>query len=171
MIIFFIFSRDAIQKGVKLETSLLAERRFRELKTGELQELFQELVMDEEYDVLFKRLFDQARAEIVQNISSNYLTEMPTDMGEIYREFPDFQQDRDVALYLKMHCDFPLQYKKSIDVKIEQFLIDYICWRWLETKSPDDAVFFFSRLETLLYDIRRLLIRKSTPMRRLPSFP
>jgi hypothetical protein len=156
---------------VKLETSLLAERRRRETKDGEIIEMFDELVMDEEYDVLLRRYFREGHAEVITRISSNYLIDTPTDIGPLLREFPDFSRDRDFALWLRMHDDFPKQYKLSIQVKIEQFLIDFTCFRWLETKSPEDAATYQSRLEPLIDDMQSLLIRKRCPLRRLPSFP
>lgn len=171
MILYFIHTKDNIQSAVKQETSLLAERRYRELKGGEREELLDELVMDEEYDDLFKRLFRQAHAELITNISSNYLAETPTDLSPVFSEFPDFRQDRDFSLWLDMHEDFPPQYRKSIDIKTEQFLIDYVCYRWLENKSPNDARYFLLRQEKTLEDIKRLLVRKIIPMRRRPSFP
>lgn len=182
MIIFYLYSKDLIQRGVKMETSYLAERRpyphpapaVSDLPDSEnlRGEMYNELlVMDEEYDELFRRLFFQARAEISANIASRYLSNTPTDLEPVYREFPDFRQDRDFALWLDMPCDFPLQYQKSIDIKIEQFLIDYVCWRWLETKSPADAVTYQARLEQLKEDIRLLLVRRDGGIRRKPSLP
>jgi hypothetical protein len=171
MIIFLMCTGDNIQKQVEMETSLLAERRRREFKDGTSEELLDELVMDEEYEILFKRLFNEGGAEVVKGISSNYLVGTPTDMEAVWREFPDFSQDRDFYLWLNMHDDFVLQYKKSIQVKLQQFLIDYVCWRWLETKSPDDAKTYLARLGVTMGDIQKLLIRKERPLRRLPSFP
>ncbi|NDV46106.1 hypothetical protein D0T49_03500 [Paludibacter sp. 221] len=171
MILFFIYTHDLIQQLVKQETSLLAERRFTELKDGSKESLFDKLVMDEEYDVLFRRLFGEAHADIITKIPVNYLADTPTDLEPVYREFPDFSVDRDFNLYLEMHNDFPLQFRKSIDIKIQQYLIDNICYRWLETKSPNDAATYYSRLDKAIEDIKSLLIRRTTPLRRKPSFP
>ena len=170
-LLLFIYTHDNLQKLVKAETSYIAERRFRELNNGMREELFDELVMDEAYDVLFRRLFDEAHADIILHISSNYLAGTPTDLDPVYHEFPDFSKDRDFVIWLNMHTDFPMQYKKSIDIKLQQYLVDYICYRWLETKSPKDSMTFFSRLEKTIEDVQRLLVRKTTPIKRLPSFP
>lgn len=167
MIHILIYTHDRIQKGVKEETSYLAMRRKDE--TG--AEMLTELVMDEQYETLFKRLFNDAHAEVMLRIPASYLTGTPTDLNPIYTEFPDFRQDRDFCLYLKMHNDFPQQYLKSVDIKILQFLIDYVCYRWLETKSPNDSQTYFGRLAKTQQDILRLISRTGTPMRRLPSFP
>jgi len=41
----------------------------------------------------------------------------------------------------------------------------------LETKSPNDAQTYKARLEPTLTEIRVLLVRKTQPLKRLPSFP
>ena len=171
MILYFIYTHDLIQKAVKLETSLLADRRKKEVAKGQVEDMLNELVMDEDYEVMFKRLFNAAHAEIMLNIPKSYLVDTPTDISPMYAEFPDFSQDRDFILYLNMQDDFPKQYTKSIDAKIEEFIIDYICYRWLETKSPNDAKTYFSRLPKTTSDISRLIVRKDRPLRRYPSFP
>ncbi len=171
MVLFFVFTHDTIQKGVKLETSLLAERRFEVNKNGDKRSLFDTLVMDEEYEILFKRLFNQAHSEIVLSIPSDYIRNTPTDMQELYSEFPDFSVDKDFSLWLNMPSSFPLQYKKSIQTKIEEYLIANICYLWFQTKSPNDAKVYLMNKEKCEVDIRRLLNKRSKPMRRKPSFP
>lgn len=170
MIIYFIFSHDSIQKAVKQETSLLAERKTIDTQNGE-RSFFEELVMDEEYDILFRRLFLEAHAEIMKIIPPKFLNSTPTDLSSTFTEFQDFRQDRDFALWLNTKCDFTEQYKKSIGIKIQQFLVDYICWRWLETKSPQDAITYYSRLNKNLLLIKELLFRIIHPLRKKPSFP
>lgn len=176
MILLFIYTKDLIQKAVKLETSLLAERRpapvsppYQGITEGELYNDY--LVMDEEYEEMFRRLFFQARAEVILHIASHYLVDTPTDLEPVYREYPDFKQDRDFCLWIKVHSDFPMQYKKSIDIKIEQFIIDYICWRWFETKAPKESLTYKVRMEDTIEEIKRLLARKMKPIRRMPSLP
>ncbi len=169
MIVFYIITGDVLSKAVKLETSLIAMRRRTQQPDGSIIEMINELVFDEDNEILFKRLMNDAHAEIITNISSNMLAETPTDMEPVLTEFPDFRQDMDTILYLNMHEDWPLQYKKAVDIKIRQYMIDYICYRWLETKSPNDAVTYQSRLYNTLEDIRRLLVRKSKPLRIYPS--
>lgn len=171
MILFFIYTHDNIQQRVKEETSLLGERRRRVRSDGIEVELFDEIVFDEEYESLFRRLFLEAHAELLTGISSNYLKDTPTDLTPVFREFPDYRQDRDFLLWLNMPCDFTEQYRKSIDVKIEQFIIDYICWRWLETKSPQDAATYFGRWNDAKEKVKKMLARKNCPISRLPSFP
>jgi len=167
MIIYFIYTKDVVQKAVKRETSLLAERR----RTAEGAELLDELVMDEEYDITFKALMNDAHAEIILNLAAHYLIDTPTDMEPVFQEFPDFRQDRDFNLWLNMHADWPTQYRKAVDIKLLSYIIDYICYRWLETKSPNDAQTYYSRLDKTIDDVKRMLTRKTVPLRRYPSFP
>ncbi|GHT33120.1 hypothetical protein FACS189434_06490 [Bacteroidia bacterium] len=167
----FVYTHDLIQKAVKLETSLLAERRDVVAKEGEVVSNFETLVMDEEYDILFRRLFLQAHAEFLSKIPARYLRETPTDLLPMFREFPDFRRDRDFNLFLAVSDDFPMQYKKSIDIKIEQFLIDYICWRWFETKLPRESATYFARIDKTADEVKDLLSASVKPIKRVASFP
>ena len=171
MLVYYIFTKDMVQKAVKLETSLLAERRKQANADGTTHEMLQELIMYEKHDILFKRLMNDAHAQVILNMSSNMLSDTPTDMQAVLTEFPDFRQDRDFCLFLNMHADWPMQYKKSVDIKLQQYLIDYICYRWLETKSPNDAATYYARLDDTLFDVRRMLVRKKNPLKIMPSFP
>lgn len=171
MIIYFVFTHDLIQKGVKMETSYLAMLKKQQTDDPAIDAMLDKMIMDEDHEILFKRLFLQAHSDIISKISVNYLKDTPTDLQSISTNFSDFREDRDFCLFLNMHCDFPLQYKKSIEVKLEQYLIDCICYRWLETKSPNDAVTYKSRLEPTLQEIQKLLIRKTEPLKRRPSWP
>lgn len=167
MIIFYIITRDTIQSAVNRETSILSVRRKDE--SGET--LFDQLVMDEEYEVMLKQYMDEARAEIMLNIAAHYLLGTPTELEPVYREFANFNQDRDFSLFLNMHDDWPNNYHKAVDVKLQQYITDYVCYRWFETKSPADAATYYSRLEKTITDIQRLLVRKHVPLTRYPSFP
>ena len=171
MVLFFIYTHDLIQEAVKMETSLLAERRKETTEDGKEKSRFMELVMDEEYDVLFRRLFLQAHADLMTKIPGKYLAETPTDLRPVFREFPDFHSDRDFCLWLNMQESFVKNYRKSVDVLIEQFLIDYICWRWFETKLPKEAMTYFERMENTKIKILDMLGKRSGDLRRLPSFP
>ena len=174
MIIFFKYTHDRIQKGVKLETSLLADRRDQMTKDGTVISNFDQLVMDEAYDILFRRLFFEAHAEIISGIPSHFVAETPTDITAMRVdnfESADYNTDRDFNLWLKVSDDFVRQTKKAIDIMIEQYIIDYICWRWFETKLPQDAVNYYNRLENTLNKIKLQLNRRIKPIRRVMSFP
>lgn len=172
MIITFVHSHDTIQRYVHQETSYLAKRRFRENTQGEAIEMMDELVMDSEHDYLFRRLFQEAKSEIIFVIKPAFIADTPTDLKSVFAEYPDYRRDRDFALYLDVPNTFPVQYHKSIDTKIQQYLIDYILWRWLETKAPEEAATFKARLEKLVLEINNLLNRKyGYYPHKKPSFP
>ena len=180
MIFFFVYTHDRIQNGVKEETSLIAvrrnyvpptDRRGAQVNIAGGQPLFKELVMDEAYDTMFRRLFLEAHAEVVKVIPTRYLQTTPTDLTPVYHEFPDFHKDRDFLLFVDVGDNYPPQYRKSIDILIQRYLIDYICYRWFETKSPEDAVTFFGRLEKTTQDIVNLLNKRKGGIQRIPSFP
>lgn len=159
--IILLYTHDNIQKLVKAETSYVAERT----------DDFDMYVMDEEYDIQFKRLFEEAHSDVITHIASKYLKDTPTDLEPAYREFPDFSQDRDFILWLDMPDTFTPQYRKSIDTKIQQYIVDYICCRWFETKLPQISASYFRRLAPTIEDVQRMMSRTVVPFRRLPSFP
>ena len=171
MILFFVYTHDLIQKLVKMETSLLAARQTVRTKEGDVIEMADHLVMDEDHETQFRKLYFDARAEIVLHIPAVNLAETPTDLSPVLREFQDFSTDRDFCLWLKLHEDWPTQYQKSIDTKIQSYLVDYICYRWLEKISPNNAASYFGRLDKTVDDIQRMLVRRVNGVRRLPSFP
>ena len=83
MTVFYIITGDTLSKAVKLETSLLAMRRKKQQPDGSLREMLDELVLDEDNAILFKRLMNEGHADIVTNISSNMLADTPTDMEPV----------------------------------------------------------------------------------------
>ena len=166
-----MYCHDNIQRRVKEETSLIAERRDAMTKDGQIIDNFGILVMDEEYESMFRRLFAESGAEVMTAIPAMYVKNTPTDLTEVFNEFPDFSKDRDIALFLEMPAGFAPQYKKSIDILLQRFIIDYICYRWFETKSPDDAATFFARLRQTKEDILSLLNKRTGVFSRMPSFP
>jgi hypothetical protein len=170
MIVYFIFTRDWLQKAVKAETSLLAVRRQKKLADGSVTDMMEELVMDEAYEVMLRRLFLEAHAELISKLSVNYLIDTPTDLSSLLQEFPDFRQDRDFSLWLNVSNEWPRQYQKTLDIKMQQFLIDYVCWRWLETKSPEDALSYAQKLPGTSNQIKELLIRRTRPGKIRPTF-
>jgi hypothetical protein len=141
------YSHDAIFDAVKQETSLLAERRFD--KDGNT--LFEQLVFDEEYLVKFRELFFDAQAEIT-SLLARFTKDVPATQG--YFETQNFLQDRNFELVLNMDDQWNRHLQKPLDIKIKQFLVSYIVYRWLETKSPQDAGLFLQRAESLKDDIR-----------------
>lgn len=171
-LLYFIITHDLIQKAVKLETSQLAKRRLKET-SGAPEMMIDELVLDDAYAnaLTFKNLFDEAHAELMMKIPANNLAATQTDMNSIHEANQNYREDTDFALFINIDDHFPSQYTKTIDIKIQNFFMDYICYRWLETKSPNDAKSYFSRIEKTQDDILKLLNRRDRPMRRLPGFP
>lgn len=158
-LISFLFSHDDIFAGVKQESSLLSERRF----DAQGNTLFDELVFDEEYLILFRRLFFEAQANLIPAVSA-YLKYNSFDDG--FFETRDFTEDRDLSLHLLMPADYFDAYTTAVDIKIKEYLIAYIMYRWLETKMPQEAATFFQRSAACLNDVKNNLEKRLNPVRR-----
>jgi len=155
----FVFAHDIIFAGVKQESSLLAERRFKD--TGET--LFDELVFDEEYLIKFRELFFDAQVEVTAVLSA-YMREVPTD-AEVFEE-KDFFENRDYAFVLMMPDSFNSHITRPLNIKIREYLIAYIMYRWLETKLPQEAAIYQSRAMAVLDKVQELSNIQDRPIRR-----
>lgn len=165
----YLFTHDLIQQDVKQETSLIAERRFAvNKKTGEETPLYEQLVMDEEYDYLFRRLFNEAQAAVISVIPSRCLKDTPTDLKPLL-EHREYDDNKDWLLVLRAPERFAPQYRKALDSEIEGLLVDLICFRWLETKSPEDAQGYFVRSEQRKEAIKKILSKGYKAEGRWPS--
>ncbi len=51
---------------------------------------------------------------------------------------------------------------KPIDIKIKQFIIAYIMYRWFETKVPELAATYFERAMEVKGEAKELLERRTT---------
>lgn len=166
----YLFTHDLIQQDVKQETSLIAERRTAvNRQTGEEKPLYEQLVMDEEYDYLFRRLFGEAQAEVMAAIPSRCLRETPTDLKPLVLEHREYDDNRDWLLVLHTPEAFSRQYRKALDSTIEGLLVDYICWRWLETKSAEDAQWYLARIEPRKGEIKKVMAKGYRSEGRWPS--
>lgn len=149
----FLFTHDHIFDEVKQEASLFAERQFDE--NGE--PLFDKLVFDEEYDeymTLFRTLFFDAQAEVSAALSAH----MEIDDGDaFYFEERDTSENRDYELTLLLPEDVRKNVIKAISIKIRQFLVAYILYRWFETKMPNISAIYFERLSKLKIEIQNML--------------
>lgn len=164
------FTHELIQQDVKQETSLIAERRFSvNRQTGETTPLYEQLVMDEEYDYLFRRLFSEAQAQVLSAIPSRCVEETPTDLLPYLIEHREYDDNKDWLLVLKPAKSFPMQYRKALDSEIEGMLVDYICYRWLETKSAEDAAGYLGRVDGRKEAIRKILAKGYRAEGRWPS--
>ena len=154
-----IYTHDNIFNGVKMESSLLAERR----ADTQGNSMFDQLVFDEEYLILFRQLFFDAQSELIPTLSA-YIKAMPDEPG--YFETQDFAHNRDCILTLLMPDSFMHEMGKVTDIKIKQFIISYIMYRWLETKLTDEAAIYLNRSHACLSDIKGLLEKRTKPVRR-----
>jgi len=150
----YIFSHDWISEGIKQESSLLAERK----RTQEGDSLFEQFVFDEEYYRKFRELFFDAQAEVMDRFSA-YMQYESEEEAYIFEE-SDFTIDRDFAFVLLMPCDYNRLYNKQVSVKTREFLIAYTMYRWLETKSPDEAAIYKQRADMTLVDARAYLEKR-----------
>jgi len=155
----FIFSHDNIFQGVKQESSQLAIRKSD--KDG--NPMFEQIVFDEAYLPKFRELFFDAQAEVTPAVS-RYMRDIPAEPE--YFETQDFSKDRDYTFSLLMPDDFNMHMAKPIDIKIKQFLVAYIMYRWLETKLPEESAIYMERANTVLSEAKGLLERRTKPIRR-----
>lgn len=150
----YIFNHDHIMNAVMQESAHYAERKFSE--AGD--QLFENLVFDEEYELKFRELFFDAQANVLDRFSPymNYIKESDTAMFEE----ANVDRDRDFTFSLLMPRDYNQQYNKSVSIKTREYLVAYIMYRWLETKVPQDAAIYKERAENTLIDARAYLEKR-----------
>ena len=168
--ILFAYSHDDVARAVEEETALLGERRYRERKDGSREELLGEIVMDGEYDNLFRRYFDEACGEVTLAIPRKVIRHTVTDLHPPVIEGENVEKDRDFFLELGLPRSFPVQYRGGVNALIGGFLVDYICGRWLETKSAEDGAKYLARAEGRLEEVKRMLRGAWGEVRRTPSW-
>jgi hypothetical protein len=154
----YVFSHDNIAEAMKQESSLYAERKL----TEEGNSLFDELVFDEEYYRKFRELFFEAQAEVIDRYSP-YM-EHAVEGGYFDEEYL-FQEgktnmEEDFTFTLHMPPDYNQFYNKQVSIKTREFLIAYIMYRWLETKSVQEAMIYKNRADISLMDARAYLEKR-----------
>lgn len=149
----YVFSHDNIAEAMKQESSLYAERKL----TEEGNSLFDELVFDEEYYRKFRELFFDAQAMVMDRFSAYMQYE--SDESYLFEE-SDYTIDRDFAFTLLMPDDYNKFYNKQVSIKTREFLIAYIMYRWLETKSVQEAMIYKNRADISLMDARAYLEKR-----------
>ena len=147
MILNIVQTHDEIFKGVKQESSLLAERRTDQQGTP----TFEELVFDEEYLILFRDLFFDARSNVESACSAYFYTQ-----DNAVFESQNFEAEKDFVLQLEIK-DFLQQMANNVGMKMKAYLVAYIVYRWLETKLPQEAATYYARAETHLQDMKRYM--------------
>ena len=165
------YSHDDIQRAVEEETALLGERRWYETKDGERIERLGELVMDGEYDNLFRRYFDDACGQVTLMMPRKLIRHTVTDLKPGILEGQHIGKDRDFFLEIILPITFPVQYRGGVNALIGSFLVDYICWRWLETKLPEESQTYAARAKESEEQIKKLLNNVGSVVRRAPSWP
>jgi hypothetical protein len=146
-----------------MEASQFAVRRFD--KEGE--SLFDELVFDEAYIPKFRELFLEGQAELISAMSG-YMKDVP--VNHEYFETQDFSKDRDFRFELAMDDDFNFHLAKAIDIKLKEFLVTYILYRWFETKTPEYASIYRERLVKVKEEIKEMLKIKTKPRERYHGY-
>lgn len=168
----YTISHDDVSKAVEEETAILGERRRLETKGGDVVSLLEELVMDGEYDNLFRRYFDDARAELVSLLPTRCLEGSPSGGDPKWLDGTDVRSERDFVLWIWLKKDMPLAYRSTIDKLLLRYLVDYVVYRWLETKSEGDAASYYNRLEGTKGRIVKVVnYRGGRGLKRKPSFP
>lgn len=162
MILTLIQTHDDIFKSVKMESSYLAER-----KTDQQgNPAFEDFVFDEEYLILFRSLFFDARANVT-SATVAYVKGMVPDAD--YFDSQNFDTEKDFVLQLTMPDNFVQQMSNSVSIKMKDYLVAYVMYRWLETKSQEAGV-YLQRAEICLQDMKRYLEMRTTPRRIRGSF-
>ncbi len=159
-ILTFINTHDEMLKSVKMESSYMAVRRTDQQGTP----TFEQLVFDEEYAILFRSLFFDARTAIISACSA-YLME---SVNDTFND-EDFSDNKDFILQLCLPCTFKDQMTGSIGIKIKEYLTAYIMYRWLETKLPQEAMTYKIRSEQYLMDIKIYLGMRNCAIHRRGS--
>ena len=153
MIQIFKHTKESIQQAVKRETAYIAER----------SENFEVIVYDEEYEEQFRDHFLDARANIIEATLA-YQKNIPDD--DTFFDSTDFTDEDDFTLTLSLPDTIIKQVFKPMTVKMREYLVSYIVYRWLETKIPDMARLYLSRSEEYLSSVKRYCEMRSTPVTR-----
>lgn len=154
-----VHSHDDILKAVKQESSLFALQR-----ANDENKLFDTLILDEDNDILFRRLFFDAQINVTTACMAYIRIDVPT-----YNELQDFSKSRDFVLQLTMPPTFSNQIIPALGIKIKEHLIAYIMYRWLETKQQE-APIFKERADMALYEVKKYVGMRNKPLSRQPKW-
>lgn len=160
----YIYTSENIFKEVKNESSLMSAR----IKDKDGKSLFDTLVFDEAYMIMFRSLFLDAQSDITLMLPDRLIA-TPSDS---WFDENNFKDDKDfVFFFLK---DSSTHLFKTLDVKIQVYMINHIMFNWLKTKYPEMAVVYLQNMTGLKDDIKRLVSRiqiDGKDIKRYPSFP
>lgn len=155
IIVPYIFTHDHILEAVKQESSIYAVRK----TTEEGDSLFDQFVFDEDYFRKFRELFFDAQAMVIDRYGA-YMQYTTDDEGAYLFEESDFSKDRDFNFSLLMPNDYNQFYNKHVSIKTREFIVSYIMYRWLETKSQQEAALYKDRSDNSLMDGRAYLEKR-----------
>jgi hypothetical protein len=147
-----------MQERVLEESSHFAARQ----RDREGNVLFEEFVFDEGYETKFRSYFYSAQGELTEYLSA-YLKFMPT-ASELIET--DKAGREDWVMQLLMPCAFNEALAGPVGFKIEDFVENYIMYRWLETKSPEAATVYMATSNKLKSEINANLNKRSCSVER-----
>ena len=149
----FLHTSSSIQSAVNRETSYIAER----------SESFENIVYDEEYFQQFRDHFLEARANIIE---ATLAYSKNVEMDDTYFDITNFDDEKDFAITLEFPDDHIKQTHQPMLVKMREYLISYIVYRWLENKIPEIAAVYLNKAEGALSGIKSLCEKRISPLRR-----
>lgn len=158
MIITLFYTEGDIFKAVKEDSSHLAKRT----KDGNGDSLFEDIVYDEAYMINFKRVFLQARANIIEACMA-YIKSIPSSAE--YVDNQNFDTNKDFVVQLDMPETFAVQASQIIDSNIRTYLVAYILYIWLKDKLPNVAGIYYSELDELLKSVKSAMNMRTKPIR------
>ncbi|MDR2413501.1 MAG: hypothetical protein LBD64_00755 [Odoribacteraceae bacterium] len=136
MNVYFVFRQEDVARDVERTTALAG--KFARDENG--ASLFDSVVLDGDYPEPVRKLFLEARAEVLLYLTPWTRQQCP---GEFDAE--DFDDEKDFALFL----DIPNRNMSLVmDAKIAEFITAYIIYRWLEINRPEMAAIFLARAES-----------------------
>ncbi len=162
-LITIIQSHDEIFKGVKIESSYLAKRWV----DNQGNDNFDNLVFDEEYLILFRQLFFDARANVMSALSA-YFKHLPE--VTMYFDSQDATTNNDFIIQLLMPGHYLMAMNEPVNNKMKEFIIAHIMHRWLMPKLPNEAGIYLHQSETFMADMKRYLEMRTKPLRRKGRF-
>jgi hypothetical protein len=142
-----------MQQRVVEESSHFALRQ----RDGEGGSLFDGFVLDEGYETKFRSYFYAAQGELTEYLAA-YLAPASDELELIETGKVG---DEDWVVQLCMPRAFNDALAKPVGLKIEDFVENYILYRWLETKQQEAAAVYMAAADKLKREINADLNKRS----------
>jgi hypothetical protein len=118
--------------------------------------LFEAFTLDEGYETRFRSYFYAAQGELTAYMSAYLMLPSPetielVETGEA-SDAPDISEE-DWIIRLRMPRAFDGRLAKPAGFKIEDFVENFIMYRWLETKAPEAAAVYGATADKLKTEI------------------